>query len=699
MDFRNNQLVDSFLQFFRDYYEDEVLELANKYPSEQRSLHIDYDDLYQFDHDLAMDVKSEPKQTLEYAEEALKLYDLPVDIQLVDARIRVFNLPETVDIRDLRVQDDHVGSMIAVEGIARKTTDVRPKVVEAVFDCERCGTENPDPTGDDDTFAEPEECIGCERQGPFRLNHTKSTFVDAQTIRVQESPEDLAGGETPQSIDVSIQDDIVGEVTPGNHITVVGSLHITRESSRDSESTFFDLYMDGSSITVDDEEFDNMDVDQSDIDTIKEISEKPDLFDRMVGSIAPSIYGYEEEKLAMILQLFSGVTKHLPDGSRIRGDFHVLMVGDPGTGKSMLLSYVDNIAPRSVYTSGKGASSAGLTASAVRDNFGEDGQWSLEAGALVLADKGIAAVDELDKMADSDRSALHESLEQQKVSISKAGINATLKSRCSLLAAANPKYGRFDDYEPIPQQINLEPALISRFDLIFTVTDEPNFEEDTELAEHVIQTNYAGEINTQRANVTESSVTQEQIDEAIETANPEIEPEMLRKYIAYAKRECFPTMTPEAKSVIKDFYVGLRTDGLDEDDPIPITARKLEALVRLAEASARVRLSEEVEEEDAQRAVDIVQSCLEDIGVDPETGEFDADVIATGKSKSSRETEKLIVGIVEDLEGGGDDDAHIDDIASNAEDAGLDVDIDQKIRELQDDGRIYSPQKDYYRAI
>lgn len=328
----------------------------------------------------------------------------------------------------------------------------------------------------------------------------------------------------------------------------------------------------------------------------------------------------------------------------------MLLIGDPGTGKSQMISYVENIAPRSVYTSGKGSSAAGLTAAAVRDDFGDGQQWSLEAGALVLADKGIAAVDELDKMDSSDRSAMHEGLEQQKISVSKAGINATLKARCSLLGAANPKYGRFDQYEPIGEQIDLEPALISRFDLIFTVTDSPDPDHDSRLAKHIIKTNYAGEINTQREELASSEFTPEQVAEVTQEVAPEIDAELLRKYIAHAKRSCYPTMTEEAKDLIEEFYVNLRSKGADEDAPVPVTARKLEAMVRLAEASARVRLSDTVERIDADRATDIVESCLKDIGVDPETGQFDADVVETGTSKSQRDRIKNIKGLIADIE-------------------------------------------------
>jgi replicative DNA helicase Mcm len=366
---------------------------------------------------------------------------------------------------------------------------------------------------------------------------------------------------------------------------------------------------------------------------------------------------------------------------------------------SMLLQYIRQIAPRSVYTSGKGSSAAGLTAAAVRDDFGDGQQWTLEAGALVLADQGIAAVDELDKMAADDRSAMHEALEQQSISVSKAGINATLKSRCSLLGAANPKYGRFDQYESIGEQIDLEPALISRFDLIFTVTDQPDEEEDARLAEHILRTNYAGELNTHRAETTASNYTEEEVETVTEEVSPTIEPDLLRKYVAYAKRNCFPTMTEEAKAEIQEFYVDLRAEGTGEDAPVPVTARKLEALVRLAEASARVRLSDTVEQEDAERATDIARSSMEDIGMDPETGEFDADVAETGTSKSQRDRVKNILSLIGEIEEEYDEGAPVDVVVERAEEQGMEPSkAEHEVEQLKQKGEVYTPTKGHLRT-
>ena len=693
----DTDIIDAFEEFYRNYYRNAIGELARKYPNDQRSLYVSWGDLYRFDQDLAEQYRNQPDQLQEYAEEALRLYDLPVDVSLGQAHVRVHELPEPTDIRAIRSR--HRGQLLAVRGIVRKATDVRPKIREAAFECQRCGTLTRIPQAGGD-FQEPHECQGCERQGPFRINFDQSEFIDAQKIRVQESPEGLRGGETPQNIDIHIEDDITGAVTAGDHVTVTGVLHLDQQESGQQKSAMFDIYMDGVAVEIEDEQFEEMDITDEDKREIVELSSEPDIYETMIGAVAPSIYGYEEEKLAMIFQLFSGVTKHLPDGSRIRGDLHMLLIGDPGTGKSQMLSYIQNIAPRSVYTSGKGSSSAGLTAAAVRDDFGEGQQWSLEAGALVLADQGIAAVDELDKMRPEDRSAMHEALEQQQISVSKAGINATLKSRCSLLGAANPKYGRFDQYEPIGEQINLEPALISRFDLIFTVTDKPDAEKDRDLAEHIINTNYAGELHTHRANTATSQFSQEEVDTVTDEVAPTIEPELLRKYIAYAKRNVYPTMTEEAKESIREFYVDLRARGSDEDSPIPVTARKLEALVRLAEASARVRLSDTVDAEDAERVTTLVRSCLEDIGMDPETGEFDADIVETGTSKTQRDRIKNVKGIISEVEQEYDEGAPIEEVLDSAEAAGIERSkAEHEIEKLRRQGDVYEPQTDYLRTV
>jgi replicative DNA helicase Mcm len=285
------------------------------------------------------------------------------------------------------------------------------------------------------------------------------------------------------------------------------------------------------------------------------------------------------------------------------------------------------------------------------------------------------------------------------VSISKAGINATLKSRCSLLGAANPKYGRFDQYEPIGEQIDLEPALISRFDLIFTVTDEPDEEEDRRLAEHILNSNYAGELNTQQIEMTSPDVDPEEVAAVTEEVDPTIDAELLRKYIAYAKQNCHPRMTEAAQQAIQKFYTDLRSKGTDEDAPVPVTARKLEATVRLAEASARVRLSDEVTAADAERVIEIVRSCLRDVGVDPESGDFDADVVETGTSKTQRDRIQSIKTLISEVQDEYEEGAPVEVVMDRATDAGMDQSkVDHEIEKLKQRGEIYEPSTDHLRT-
>ena len=364
------------------------------------------------------------------------------------------------------------------------------------------------------------------------------------------------------------------------------------------------------------------------------------------------------------------ILKELEDETRLRGDIHILIVGDPGIGKSQMLKYVSKLAPRSIYTSGKGTTGAGLTAAAVRDELGG---WSLEAGALVLGDQGNVCVDELDKMRSEDRSALHEALEQQTVSIAKAGIMATLNSRCSVLAAANPKFGRFDRFKILAEQIDLPSPILSRFDLIFVVEDKPSVKGDSELAQHILQ------IHQQN------------------TVNYEIEPELLRKYIAYARKNVNPKLTDEANMVLKEFYVSTRNSSGDEESPVPITARQLEAIIRLAEASAKIRLKDTVDKEDAQKAVRLQLACLKEVGVDPETGEIDIDKVEGRTPKSDRDKLQRIISEIEILEEEYAGQAPMNVLVSNMSDK-YDMSeekVDEMVRNLKHKGVIYEPTNGY----
>ena len=309
----------------------------------------------------------------------------------------------------------------------------------------------------------------------------------------------------------------------------------------------------------------------------------------------------------------------------MRGDIHILLVGDPGVAKSQMLKYITAVSPKARYVSGKGASGAGITAAVVKDEFLKG--WALEAGALVLANKGICCVDEIDKMDKDDRVAMHEAMEQQSITISKANIHSTLRAETTILAAANPKLGRFDPYRPIGSQIDMPPTLISRFDLIFAIRDLPDKKKDLKLATHILES-----------------------FREPERLVPDIEPDLMRKYIAYAKIHCKPKLSKEALCVIKDFFVtlrGKRKGDMDEGiQPVPLTARQLEAMVRIAAASARIRLSNDVTKEDAKRSVELMKFCLTQVGMDTETGEIDIDRIVTGITSTTRNRIHIILSLI-----------------------------------------------------
>ncbi|MBI4362149.1 MAG: minichromosome maintenance protein MCM [Euryarchaeota archaeon] len=679
--------------FFERYCREPLLRVASRYP-ESRSLYVEFPTLVRFDPGLADALLQDPDGALERAHEGLRRMALPGVVSLDGIHLRFTRLPGEkpgegvlVDIRELR--SHHISRLISVRGMVRQAQEVRPRLVEAAFECSRCRhvTRVPQSGG---RFREPLQCENetCQRRGPFKLRVAQSKFVDAQKLRIEESPEELRGGAQPQKLPVEVEDDLVeAGVTPGDRVRVNGILRSYQRMKGMEKSTTFDLSLEGLSIEMEEKEFGDIEITEEEEREIEEMARDPRVFERVVKSIAPSIYGYDAIKEAIALQLFSGIAKNLPDGARIRGDIHILLVGDPGTAKSMLLRYVTHLAPRAVYTSGRGSTAAGLTAAAIRD---EEGRWVLEAGALVIADNGVAAVDEMDKMLPEDRSALHEALEQQTISIAKAGITATLKSRCSLLAAANPKSGRFNLYDPIAAQLDLPPGLLSRFDLIFQLTDLPDEAEDTRKADHILHSHYAGEL---AAAGQREAAAREMVQ-----VHPDIEPERLRKYIAHSKTHCFPVMSPEALQRFRDFYVNLRKSGGEETErrnaPVAVTARQLEALVRLGEASARARLGREVTLEDAERVIALVTRCLKEVGMDMETGRFDADLINVGFSKTTRDRMRTLRDILRSL---GAHERAVDRAQAEEEAAGQGIDKDRARKIIEDmlrNGELYEPAKE-----
>jgi len=679
---------ETFLK--RQYNKRERVELAKEFPH-KRSFYIDYRNLEAFGKRglaLADQLIAKPEKVMGDVKDALVRLGLIEEKDRQRIHIRFTNFSHKTTIRDIR--SNQINTFVSVEGILRKTTEVRPRVTAAVFKCLECGQLTPPYPQKYGKFQEPFRlCANCQKKTPLELVPDKSDFVDAQKLRIQESPEGLRGGEQPQTLDVDVTDDLTGDSAPGDRVIINGILRSFQRVNAGTKSTLFDIYLECNAIEVAEKEFEEVNISEEDEAEILELSRDPKIYSKIPRSIAPTIYGNDDVKEAVALQLFGGIPKEMPDGSRLRGDIHILLVGDPGIAKSQLLRYIVQLSPRGIYTSGKSSTSAGLTATAVKDDFG-DGRWTLEAGALVLADMGMAAVDELDKMDKEDRSSLHEAMEQQTISVAKAGITATLRSRCALLGAANPKMGRFDEYAPIAEQINMPPSLLSRFDLIFIMADKPDSSRDLAIADHILKVHSVGELIEKRKRMPMEGVTDDYIQRELKPVTPDIEPLLFRKYIAYAKRSCFPTIQPEAREKLRDYYLSLRNLA-DTNKPVPVTARQLEALVRLGEASARVRLSPTIEMEDADRVIKIVDTCLRQVAYDAESGSFDIDKWTTGVSKRQRDIIRTVKEIIRDV-GGDDGSANLEQVIEEMVRQGFTKDkIEGTIKMLKNQGEVIEP--------
>lgn len=1160
--------VAKFEDFFSTEYKSDVFEALEKYPDE-RSVVVDYPQLEMFDSDLADLLIEKPEEVIQAAQKAIKNID--TTRKNADLNVKFKKVDNIIQLRDLKSK--YIGKFIAVDGIIRKANEIRPRIVNAMFECRSCMRLHEVPQKSN-MISEPALCNDCGGRS-FRLLQEESEFLDTQTTRLQEPLENLSGGEQPRQINVVLEDDLVDMVTPGDIIRITGIL----KTVRDEKTKLFKNFIYCNYIEALEQEFEELQISPEDEAQIKALAKDPDVYNKIINSTAPSIKGYREVKEAIALQLFGGSAKELEDKTRIRGDIHILIVGDPGIGKSQMLKYVSKLAPRGIYTSGKGTSGVGLTAAAVKDDLGG---WSLEAGALVLGDRGNVCVDELDKMRADDRSAIHEALEQQSyhpnfeimladgkkakigelinkylkknetkiihgkdteilqtddlylmaydlenmelklvkadrisrhkapdkmvniefengrsitvtpehpmliwdgdieairadelkednlvfgineyitstkddinqniaaflgfilsgghayknkdnglyeirfsstdenlveefrnilkeekikhivslrekkgwknlytvriiskefnntlfnqfpevflrsksirpahmkrvpnkvmmssknskrtflnayfkgdgfvddyrtgyftsstkmaedlqdlllmlgiysyvlrdeqeqgvyykvalsgkeniekfmeiinddtrigrinklmntsenrendrdiiphsivqnlynilkklricdgelcgnictgqnahrltidkyvkqadslldeikhslenkdisgakkiykitefsgkmdisysafrhqivngdqetlnilfdeankryseikgelesikkfiqgnvrflkvkkveilenkyskwvydvtiepqhlfvshglvlhntISIAKAGIMATLNSRCAMLAAANPKFGRFDRYKSIAEQINLPSPILSRFDLIFVVEDKPNVERDKKLAAHIL-------------NIHKN------------TSIPfEIDPELLRKYIAYARKQVHPELTQGAIEVLQEFYVGMRGSAEDDDSPVPITARQLEALVRLSEANSKIRLGKEVTADDAKRAIKLQQECMKQVGIDPETGKVDIDKVEGRTPKSERDKARVLMDVIKELSdeyGGRVPVSILTDEMSDRYNVSEDK-VEQLITKLKQQGLVFEPSAGYLKTV
>jgi len=572
------------------------------------------------------------------------------------------------------IRSKNLNEMIIIEGIVRQASDVRPQVVNAKFECPSCGTVI-SVLQIEKKFREPTTC-SCGRRGGFRL--ISKEMVDTQRLVIEEAPESLSGGEQPKRINVFVKEDLVEpkmeeKTTPGSRVKSIGVLkEVPVPLPSGGLSTRFELALEANNIIPMEETFEELDINEEDEKQILELSQDPEIFEKLTKSIIPSVWGYDEIKQSLVLQLFGGVAKVHADGQKSRGDLHILLIGDPGVAKSATLVFMSRISPKGRYVVGKSASGAGLTATVIRDEYLRG--WSLEAGAMVLANKGLVCIDELEKMDPNDRSAMHEAMEQQTITISKANVQATLRAETSVLAAANPKFGRFDPYQSIAQQIDLPPTLINRFDVIFPLRDIPDRKKDELIAIHVL---YAHQKEGEAMLIPK---------------------ELFRKYIAYAKQRIKPLLTDDAVEEIKKFYVELRNMPVSSEGvlrPIPISARQLQALIRMSEASAKMRLSEKVTMDDAKRAIEIMKYYLTQVGYDYESKTFDIDRGTGGMPASQRNKVFLVRDTITNLENKLGKMIPMEEIEKELEGKLTKDEIDEAITKLDISGVIFKPRKGY----
>jgi len=550
-----------------------------------------------------------------------------------DIRARIANFPAERSLR--QINSEVITKMTSVSGMVVRASEVKPLAKELTYKCL-------DKHISKFTLLDGmslDKAVKCQSpKCPYTnlaIVAEESRFIDFQIVRLQELPEDLPPGQLPHYVNVSMKQDLVDYARPGDRIVLTGIVRIEQErvsGVKQSESALYRLRMDGNNI-----EFiggrgikgtrrtEREEISPDEQKIIRTLSKNPDIYDRLIASFAPHIRGHELFKEAILLLIVGSTQRALSDGSKVRGDINVFLVGDPGTAKSEMLKFCARIAPRGLYTSGRGSTAAGLTAAVVRD---ASGIFMLEAGAVVLGDQGLVCIDEFDKMRPEDRSALHEVMEQQSASIAKGGIVATLNARTSILAAANPMFGKYDPFKNLTENVNLPIPLLTRFDLVFVVRDIPHEEKDRQIAQHILSQH--GTSGTDTTSL--------------------IDVDILTKYLAYAKQND-PVLTKEAENKIMEFYLKMRSvEGEDKEKMITITPRQLEGLIRLSTARARILLKNQVEEDDADRAIYLFNEMLKNAGIDVNTGKIDIGVLQ-GRPRSEVSKLATFMEILKSLEG------------------------------------------------
>jgi replicative DNA helicase Mcm len=681
--------LESFLRSFKDRNGDYKYfdKINNMIATSSSFITVDYIDFDSFNPFLARDITHKPDEMLASFNEAVISILSEIHPEYVDEikdhiRVRIGNYAVQKGLRDINA--DVINKLLGVSGMVVRSSEVKPFGRKIAYRCLNCNHINVSQLKGL-SVKKPQRCINCSEK-ELEMDIENSLFIDFQLVRLQELPEDLPAGQLPHYIEVTILGDLVDQCRPGDRIMLTGVVRIDQEassflsgsSSSQIKTSLFKLRMEGNNIEYlggragdkKTRSIERISISAEDEKQILTMAKKPDIYEKLISSFAAHVYGHEVIKESILLLIVGSVNKKLDDGSARRGDINILLVGDPGTAKSEMLKFAAKIAPRGLYTSGRGSTAAGLTAAVIRD---KSGIMMLEAGAVVLGDQGLVCIDEFDKIKAEDRSALHEVMEQQTCSVAKGGIVATLNARTSILSAANPMYGKYDPYKNITENVNLPIPLLTRFDIIYVIRDIPEKDKDSRIASHILDIH---------KDVRKTSQTAINID-------------LLSKYLAFAKHMAEPDLTREAVYVIRDYYMKMRN--VDSDSMITVTPRQLEGLIRLSTARARLLLKDKVEKEDAERSIFLVQRMLETAGVDVNTGKVDLGVLH-GKPFSEISKLKLFMEIFSSISGEDKNDVEENTFITELAKTGKFTEADAKsfIKKAMNDGQIYERKPGFY---
>ncbi|EGX53723.1 hypothetical protein AOL_s00006g2 [Orbilia oligospora ATCC 24927] len=511
-----------------------------------------------------------------------------------EVHVRVSDVPAVFTLRELR--QSHLNALVRVSGVVTRRTGVFPQLKVVKFDCTKCGITIGPFQQESNVEVKISYCQNCQSRGPFTLNSEKTVYRNYQKLTLQESPGTVPAGRLPRHRDVILLWDLIDAAKPGEEVEITGIYRNNYDAQLNNRNGFpvFATILEANNVIKAHDQLAGFQLTEEDETIIRRLAKESTIVNKIIDSIAPSIYGHTDIKTAVAASLFGGVPKNIQDKHTLRGDINLLLLGDPGTAKSQILKYVERVAHRAVFATGQGASAVGLTASVRKDPI--TNEWTLEGGALVLADKGTCLIDEFDKMNDRDRTSLHEAMEQQSISISKAGIITTLQARCSIIAAANPIGGRYNSTIPFAQNVELTEPILSRFDVLCVVRDTVNPETDELLAKFVVSSHGSSHPLSKHA---DNGSTRN------ETKPGHIPQEILRKYILFARRECRPKIHHIDEEKLARLFSDMRRESLATGS-FPITVRHLESIIRLSEAFAKMRLSDYVQARDIDLAIGVI---------------------------------------------------------------------------------------------